>query len=407
MPSLQITDVVPRIQYVASAAQVNFVIPFVFFALTDPAVYLTPAGQTPSDYSDILIYVTNYTIVANVNYTGTMTLNVPASAGDIITIVRAMPDQRLNYYLPAGSFTADSVNTDFESEVLMIQQNKMYDQVVAPHYNLSANPLLPNMAGGQDIILPVLGANEVWVKDPSDNFITTASLGNGGAVVTTITQNGHGFIVGNVIYFNGLLYAKAKADSAVDAEVIGIVTQVTDVNTFQLTTGGSVTVLAGLVPGSVYFLSDVSAGALTVTAPTTIGYINKPLLIAVSATSGFFFNFRGKVIPATSFAWNLAPVSITMAVTQGYIPSAVGLVTLTLPASIAVGDTFEVAGMGAGGWAIAQGGGQTIHFGNMDTTPGAGGSLASTNRYDSIKLVCVATNTDLVVISSVGNITIV
>ncbi len=407
MPSLQITDTIPRIRYTAAAAQVNFVIPFVFFALTDPAVYLTPAGQNPNDYTQQLIYVTNYTVVQNVNYTGIMMLNVPANAGDIITIVRAMPDQRLNYYLPGGSFTADSVNTDFESEILMIQQNQMYDKNISPHYNLSANPLMPNINGTQDVILPVLTANQTWVKDPTNNFITAIELGNGGAVVTTVTQNNHGFIDGNVVFYNGAAYAKAKADTSADAEVIGIVTSVIDANTFQLTTNGSVTILSGLTPGGIYFLSDSVAGTLTLTEPTTINYISKPLLIAVSATSGYFNNFRGKVIPDASFSWNVLAVNQAIVNNQGYIPDAVGLITMTLPTLIPVGTSFRVAGKGAGGWLIAQNGGQTIHFGNMDTTPGAGGSLASTNRYDAIELLCVTANTDLVVLSSIGNITVV
>ena len=39
-----------------------------------------------------------------------------------------------------------------------------------------------------------------------------------------------------------------------------------------------------------------------------------------------------------------------MAVDNGYIPTNVGLTTLTLPAAAVVGDIIEVCGEGAGGW---------------------------------------------------------
>jgi hypothetical protein len=96
-----------------------------------------------------------------------------------------------------------------------------------------------------------------------------------------------------------------------------------------------------------------------------------------------------------------------MAVNHGYILNNAGVVTATLPATAALGDIVAVVGKGTGGWAIAQNSGQTIHFGNVNTTTGAGGSLASTNRYDSIELICSTANTDFVARNSIGNLTVV
>jgi len=96
-----------------------------------------------------------------------------------------------------------------------------------------------------------------------------------------------------------------------------------------------------------------------------------------------------------------------MVVNNGYISNRVaGNVAFTLPAVIAVGEVVAVAGS-QNGWSIAQNAGQTVHFVGVDTTPGVGGSLTSTTRYDCIDLVCIVANTDMVVRSSVGNITIV
>lgn len=106
--------------------------------------------------------------------------------------------------------------------------------------------------------------------------------------------------------------------------------------------------------------------------------------------------------------WNEITVvgPTAMAVNNGYVANNGALVTLTLPASAAFGDILRVAGKGAGGWLIAQNAGQTIHFGTSDTTPGAGGSLASTQQYDAVELLCITANTDFVTLSSIGNITV-
>ena len=97
----------------------------------------------------------------------------------------------------------------------------------------------------------------------------------------------------------------------------------------------------------------------------------------------------------------------TWCIDNGYITNNAGLVTVTLPDTAALGSVVRLSGKGAGGWLLAQNAGETIHFGNTDTTTGVTGSLASTNQYDAIELVCITANTDWVVISSVGNITVV
>jgi hypothetical protein len=107
-------------------------------------------------------------------------------------------------------------------------------------------------------------------------------------------------------------------------------------------------------------------------------------------------------------AWNeVTGTSQTASTNAGYIANNAGLVTITLPSSAAVGKVVRVAGLGAGGWKIAQNASQVINFGSVATTTGTGGSLASVNRYDTVELLCVATNNTWVVLSSQGNITVV
>ncbi len=126
----------------------------------------------------------------------------------------------------------------------------------------------------------------------------TGASGAGGSSSYTITQTTHGFAVQDIVRFNGTIYVKAQADSAANAEVVGIVSAVTNANVFVLTVIGQVTGLSGLTSGTTYFLSPSSAGALTATEPSTVGQVSKPLLVAYSTTAGYFFDWRGEVIAA-------------------------------------------------------------------------------------------------------------
>jgi len=91
----------------------------------------------------------------------------------------------------------------------------------------------------------------------------------------------------------------------------------------------------------------------------------------------------------------------------GFIANRAAGVTFTLPATCTVGDIIRVTTIDAGGWTIAQNASQTIKLGANDTTTGAGGSLASTANGDTVEMVCTVTNTNFLVLSSMGNITVV
>ena len=137
-----------------------------------------------------------------------------------------------------------------------------------------------------------------------------------------------------------------------------------------------------------------------------------PSAATLSAGAGIAITNGGGTITiaATSAGFTWTTVSGTtqaIAAQNGYIANNAGLVTLTLPATGTVGDTFIVTGLGAGGWLIAQNASQLIHFGNVVTTTGAGGSLASSNQYDTVEIVCIVTNTTWAVLNAVGNITYV
>jgi hypothetical protein len=117
------------------------------------------------------------------------------------------------------------------------------------------------------------------------NWVNVSSGGGGGGIFI-VSQTGHGFSVGNWLYFNSAVWTFAKADAFNTSEVEGIVSAVSSVDQFTLCTSGPVGGLTGLTPGSVYFLSDAVAGTMTATKPVATNSVAKPVFIATSTTGG-------------------------------------------------------------------------------------------------------------------------
>jgi hypothetical protein len=82
---------------------------------------------------------------------------------------------------------------------------------------------------------------------------------------------------------------------------------------------------------------------------------------------------------------------------SGYLANSPAQVTITLPVSSEMGEVVRVAGMGAGGWKIAQNDGQSIFTRNLGDLPGAvwiphAGDViwqSVASSADGIKLVAV------------------
>lgn len=87
----------------------------------------------------------------------------------------------------------------------------------------------------------------------------------------------------------------------------------------------------------------------------------------------------------------------------------VALLTMVLPAAAAVGTVLALKGtqVGAGGWIITQNALQNIQVGNVSSTIGVGGSVASTLASDGISLICVVADTTWEMVFMNGNLTIV
>ena len=173
-----------------------------------------------------------------------------------------------SYFQPAGSYLTNETD---------------------PIFNVSAaKNITPSQATS---ISRYANATQDGLLDPG-NFSAFAFPQ---ATKRQIAQASHGFSVGNVLTYNGTAYTLAKADSAVNAEVVGIVSNVTDSGNFTLTEDGFISGASGYTGGQVHFLSDTSAGNLTVTEPSAANAVSKPLLFAINATAGYFRNMRGSL----------------------------------------------------------------------------------------------------------------
>ena len=154
----------------------------------------------------------------------------------------------------------------------------------------------------------------------SKGRITAASNGTGGggsgeSTAFTVAQTGHGLSVGDVVRSNGTAgqFTKAQANSAANAEVVGIVTAVADANNFTVTTEGYITTgVPTQTAGTVMFLDPTTAGALTTTEPSTAGQVSMPLMIVItSAAKAFFTVKRGLVVATAGTGDVVGPASST------------------------------------------------------------------------------------------------
>ncbi|HHT9129278.1 MAG TPA: hypothetical protein ACFYEC_00245 [Candidatus Brocadiaceae bacterium] len=239
MPDIIVQDITPRNQYTAGGGGPTvFAFTFPIFALTDVVVYRTPVGSTADDVTQILVYNVDYTVTNNIPPAvgGTITLTVGATAGDIITLVRDLPDNRLNNYIDGGLFQATDVNTDFDRTVMMSQQDKMYDKVLGIHYNNSEviTPIVDN-------ILPLLPANYVWMKNGANTEIIAVPFGSGGGgggTITSITttlpvQGGPITVAGNISLANSGVVAGTYSPANVTFNAFGIATNAIVINSLS------------------------------------------------------------------------------------------------------------------------------------------------------------------------------
>ena len=229
-----------------------------------------------------------------------------------------------------------------------------------------------------------------------------------GAGTATITNVGPTATPGQILQSAG-----AAADPAFSTATYPSTTTIS-----QILYSSATNVVSGLATANRAVLSTGTTGVpvltpLAVDGQLLIGSTSGAPAAAVLTSSGGTVTITNasnsinlEVVPG-NFPWtNVTSTSATMVKQNGYQANNAGLVTLTMPSVVSstFGDTIKVGGFGSGGWIVQCVATQLIHFG--DTATSAAGSLASTNRYDQLEIVCSSTTTEWFVRNSIGNLTI-
>lgn len=276
------------------------------------------------------------------------------------------------------------------------------------------------------LITPILGAatatsiNKVTITAPVTSatltLVTGSSLITTGAFATTLAAS-----ASTTVTLPGTSSTMARTDSAQtftgvqtfsSAPVFSSIT-----NTGTLTLPTSSDTLVGRNTTDTLTNKSISGGQITsavANATAAAGLTSATTTVVVSSATA---PSSGQALIATSstaatwqtiasIAWSAITTSQTGAINNGYITNSGSLVTITLPSTAAVGSIIEVCGLGAGGWKVAQAASVTIKFGSTVTTSGTGGSLASVNTNDTVRLIVTTANTGWTVLSSVGNLTV-
>jgi hypothetical protein len=147
----------------------------------------------------------------------------------------------------------------------------------------------------------LIGGGSTTITDEGDRIrisstVSGTSTASGENITRSITKVTHGFALGDVVGWSGGTYNKAIADGSYGGEIIGIVTKITNPDNFSLTQSGYVTGFTGLITNSTYYVSPLSAGAITTVKPTTIGHYVRPIFATNSTTSGWVLPYDGYVV---------------------------------------------------------------------------------------------------------------
>jgi hypothetical protein len=174
MTQVVIDDIIPRTQLIASGGQTVFNTNWTVNATTDVLVYARADGVPPNDVTQLVspsLY--NVTLVGG-SETVRVTFLSGRTLGDVITIVRNTPAERLNLYTNTN-FVPSMLNNDFGILTLVDQQAQMYDTRVAPRYNVSAT-----IEDVVDTVLPILEAGQIWVMNATRTGIEAIEYQSGG-----------------------------------------------------------------------------------------------------------------------------------------------------------------------------------------------------------------------------------
>jgi len=273
--AIAISDTSPRVQYTATAGQTSFTVAFEFFAdsdlvvkktaISDGAITTLTLAASPSS-------ATQYSVTgAGVTGGGSITLGAGATVNDKYTITRNLPIARSTDFASTGIFPIESLNTELDKIVAMMQQQGV-------DINLSPRAA-STTSTAYGLIFPELVANKILTVNSSGNGIefsqsitdvaTVAGIASDITTVSGIASNVTA-VAGNATNINavaadatdiGTVAGKATeigrlgtSDAVADMAILGTADVVNDMNVL----GSSATVTAMNLLGTSDVVSDMN-----------------------------------------------------------------------------------------------------------------------------------------------------
>ena len=137
---------------------------------------------------------------------------------------------------------------------------------------------------------------------------TTAEWANDEHTAFIVTQVSHGLAVADAVYVNTSgIFLKAQANLSSTGQAVGVVGLVVSSDVFVLHVNGKITAstsdwdlrtgdLGGLASGTIYYLSDSTLAGFSTVAPTTVGTVVLPLLLAISPTTALVLQQPSSIV---------------------------------------------------------------------------------------------------------------
>lgn len=122
-----------------------------------------------------------------------------------------------------------------------------------------------------------------------------SGLNSGNAGIKKVVRQSNDFSAGDAVRLDGANYVKAQANSAVNAEVVGVIEAGPNANQFTVVFAGEVNLGDDITTtsGSPYFLRADQSGTVDPTPPLTTGTIKKTVYIGTGGNRAIVVNYLG------------------------------------------------------------------------------------------------------------------
>lgn len=243
-------------QFACAGGETSFPVTFPFFAAADLAVLRLRGGVT----TELILGVEYEVAGAGDPAGGTVTLALPAQAGDMLVVLGAQPVSRLSQWTDGQALTAAALNGEFARWWIALQQlRRDLDRTLRlPPTDLSGLGELPPEAERADRLLGFDASGRPIVRDLPEAAVNAPGVfwggtaaGTANALVLTVVPAITAYGDGQTLYF----LAAATNTGAVTANVNGLgVRDIRDENGAALGAGA-------LVAGRLYGIQGLIGGA--------------------------------------------------------------------------------------------------------------------------------------------------